>query len=54
MGGGYGSAILLAAMIATAFISPVVSAALLALAVIDLLWIAIRGARKKRLDNRRF
>ena len=54
MGGGYGSAILLAAMIITAFISPAVSGVLLAFAVIDLLWIAIHGARKKRLNSRRF
>jgi hypothetical protein len=42
MGGGYGSAVLLAAMMITAFISPAVSAVLLGLAFADLLWIASR------------
>lgn len=42
MGGGYGSALLLAAMMVFAFINPIVSAVLLVLAGADLLWIASR------------
>jgi hypothetical protein len=42
MGGGYGSAVLLAAMMASAFFIPALSAVLLAAAVCDLLWIASR------------